>query len=301
MERMEEKMPQTYEPPENPYIIDVDNGAEIARLIEQDRLFTHTMGGVLPEQPAGTLPVGACVLDLACGPGMWACDLAFHQRERGIWVCGVDLSEHMVQYAHATAQVQNLSEHTEFCQADLRQRLPFANGTFDLVNGRFLVGVLDKTAWPPLLVECRRVLKPGGVLRLTECETGLSSSAALQQMAGLLTHALWKQGRTFSLDGQTIGMAHRLGKLLLDAGLQEMQQRGLLTGGAPLQPTSTATTVRVRDGKTLITDGPFAETKEQLAGFYILNCKDLDEAIEMASKVPDALSGSIEIRPVIEF
>ncbi len=81
----------------------------------------------------------------------------------------------------------------------------------------------------------------------------------------------------------------------------ETQQRGLLTGGAALQPTSTATTIRVRNGKTLITDGPFAETKEQLAGFYVLNCKDLDEAIEMAARVPDALSGSVEIRPVLEL
>ena len=81
----------------------------------------------------------------------------------------------------------------------------------------------------------------------------------------------------------------------------EALKRGLLTGGAPLQPTNTATTVRVRNGKTLITDGPFAETKEQLAGIYILNCKDLDEAIEMAVKIPDALIGSIEIRPVMEL
>jgi len=81
----------------------------------------------------------------------------------------------------------------------------------------------------------------------------------------------------------------------------EVQKRGLLTGGAPLQPTSTATTVRVRNGKTLITDGPFAETKEQLAGLYVLNCKDLDEAIEMAVKIPDALIGSVEIRQVMEL
>jgi hypothetical protein len=85
------------------------------------------------------------------------------------------------------------------------------------------------------------------------------------------------------------------------AFLQEVQQRGLLAGGAALQTTSSATTVRVRDGKTMITDGPFAETKEQLAGFYILDCKDLDEAIAMAAKVPDAVAGSIEIRPVVEF
>ncbi len=82
---------------------------------------------------------------------------------------------------------------------------------------------------------------------------------------------------------------------------RDPQQRGLPDGGAPLQPTGAATTVRVRGGKTMITDGPFAETKEQLAGFYILNCKDLDEAIELASKVPDALTGSIEIHPVIDF
>jgi hypothetical protein len=82
---------------------------------------------------------------------------------------------------------------------------------------------------------------------------------------------------------------------------QEALARGILTGGAPLQPTSTATTVRIRDGKTLITDGPFAETKEQLAGTYVLNCKDLDEAIEMATRIPDVLSGSIEIRPVMEL
>jgi hypothetical protein len=80
---------------------------------------------------------------------------------------------------------------------------------------------------------------------------------------------------------------------------QEALQRGILFGGAPLQPTSTARTVQVRKGKTLVTDGPFAETKEQLAGTYILECKDMDEAIELAAKIPDASYGSVEIRPVL--
>lgn len=80
----------------------------------------------------------------------------------------------------------------------------------------------------------------------------------------------------------------------------EAQQSATLEGGAPLQPTSTATTVRIRDGKTLITDGPFAETKEQLAGFYLLNCRDLDEALALAARIPDAAYGSVEIRPVME-
>ena len=81
----------------------------------------------------------------------------------------------------------------------------------------------------------------------------------------------------------------------------EALARGILVGGAPLQPTRTATTVRVRKGKILITDGPFAETKEQLAGTYILNCRDLEEAIELAAKIPDVSTGSIEIRPIMEF
>jgi len=85
------------------------------------------------------------------------------------------------------------------------------------------------------------------------------------------------------------------------AFVHEAQQRGLLTGGVPLKSAITATTVRVRDGKTLITDGPFAETKEQLAGFYVLNCENLDEAIALATKIPDVSHGSIEIRPVLEL
>ncbi len=76
---------------------------------------------------------------------------------------------------------------------------------------------------------------------------------------------------------------------------------GALLGGNALMPTNTATTVRVRNGKTLTTDGPFAETKEQLGGYYLMNCKDLDEAMALAAKIPAASDGSIEIRPVMEF
>ena len=82
---------------------------------------------------------------------------------------------------------------------------------------------------------------------------------------------------------------------------KEAEQRGVIRGGEALMPTSTATTVRVRNGKTLTTDGPFAETKEQLGGFYILDCKDLDEAIEFAAKISGAAYGSVEIRPVMAF
>jgi hypothetical protein len=74
-----------------------------------------------------------------------------------------------------------------------------------------------------------------------------------------------------------------------------------IRGGKALQPTATATTVRVRDGKRLTTDGPFAETKEQLGGFYLVEAKDLDEAIAMAARIPGARTGSVEVRPVVKF
>jgi hypothetical protein len=79
---------------------------------------------------------------------------------------------------------------------------------------------------------------------------------------------------------------------------RDMAEAGVLSSGTGLQPTATATSVRVREGKTLITDGPFAETHEQLGGVLIFDCKDLDEAIIWASKVPDAQIGCIELRPL---
>jgi hypothetical protein len=82
---------------------------------------------------------------------------------------------------------------------------------------------------------------------------------------------------------------------------QEMQEKGVLVAGEGLYPTQTATTIRVRDDERSVTDGPFAETKEQLGGFYVLDCKDLDEAIDWAAKIPGSQSGSIEIRPVMVF
>jgi hypothetical protein len=81
---------------------------------------------------------------------------------------------------------------------------------------------------------------------------------------------------------------------------QEVRDAGKLVGANELQPVATATTVRVRNGETLTTDGPFAETKEQLGGYYLLDCADIDEAIAYAAKIPSAERGSIEVRPIVE-
>ena len=81
----------------------------------------------------------------------------------------------------------------------------------------------------------------------------------------------------------------------------DLHARGQYRAAAPLHPTSTATSVRVRDGRRLVTDGPFAETREQLGGYYLVEAKDLDEALGIAVRIPGARRGTVEIRPVVEL
>ena len=81
----------------------------------------------------------------------------------------------------------------------------------------------------------------------------------------------------------------------------DIKRKGHYLGGEGLQPVSTATTIRVRNGKMSATDGPFAETKEQLGGFYFIEAKDLNEAMQIASRIPGARTGSIEVRPIMDF
>jgi hypothetical protein len=82
---------------------------------------------------------------------------------------------------------------------------------------------------------------------------------------------------------------------------ESIRDSGNMVAGDALQPTSTATTVRIRNGETLVTDGPFAETKEQLGGYYLIEAKDADEALKIAARIPSARYGSIEVRPVMVF
>ena len=82
---------------------------------------------------------------------------------------------------------------------------------------------------------------------------------------------------------------------------QQLEASGCYLGASPLQPVSTATTVRVRNGKSLITDGPFAELREQLGGYFLIDAKHLDEAIGIASRIPAARKGTVEIRPIVEL
>ena len=93
------------------------------------------------------------------------------------------------------------------------------------------------------------------------------------------------------------------GKMFAEYGAftTDIKASGHFKAGEALKPVATATTVRVRDGKRLTTDGPFAETREQLGGFYMIEAKDLDEALAIAERIPSARIGSIEVRPILEY
>lgn len=83
--------------------------------------------------------------------------------------------------------------------------------------------------------------------------------------------------------------------------VDDIRSKGQFLGASPLYPTSTATSVRVRDGRTLVTDGPFAETREQLGGYYLIDAANLDEALSIAERIPAARRGTIEVRPIVEL
>jgi hypothetical protein len=104
------------------------------------------------------------------------------------------------------------------------------------------------------------------------------------------------------LDENAMNEAERADCYVRSAQLaQEIHSKGQFLDASPLHPTSTATSVRVRDGKKIVTDGPFAETREQLGGYYLIEGKNLDEAIRIAERIPGAKWGTVEIRPVMEI
>ena len=197
------------------YFIDVENVAETARLMYQDRLITEQMGGVLHEHSREKINTMKSVLDLACGPGGWVIDLAFASPTAQI--VGVDSSASNISYAQSQARAHGL-DNARFQVMDILKPLDFPDNSFDLVNARLLFSFMPKHAWVPLLKECQRILRPGGIMRMTEMSDGSTNSLALSQLNAKVAKALFLTGQSFSPDGQTIGIAAMLGRFLLDAG-----------------------------------------------------------------------------------
>src|SRR2546426_3817808 len=166
----------TYDPSEsgNFYILG-DTNAEMVQLIDLDRYFNKSMGGLLPEQPEEVISRLHDVLDVACGPGGWVLELA--QAYPHMQVSGFDISQGMIDYATVQAHASGL-DNTHFRVANALEPLDFPDNSFDLVNARHLEGVIPVTAWPEMLKEMFRVTRQGGIIRLTDCEWGVSNSFA---------------------------------------------------------------------------------------------------------------------------
>jgi ubiquinone/menaquinone biosynthesis C-methylase UbiE len=201
-------------PDHNPYFIATEeNAAEVARLVYQKQLTIQAQGELLPDRidPRGIHDV----LDLACGPGTWALEMATAYPH--LHLVGVDLSPTMLRCATLYAQVDALT-NVRFVQMDIVCGLAFPDASFDLINADYLQSFLRPTDWLPLLAECRRVLRPGGVLKLGELEGGISTGRATDALYTIWARAMKAAGRTFSCDGQHLGITAMLRPLLLDAG-----------------------------------------------------------------------------------
>lgn len=204
---------------ENTYFIDAENAAEMARLITQNRLITKSMGGLFPERTDVSNMHN--ILDIASGPGGWVLDVACAYPKTQI--VGIDTSKLMIQYAHTQAQQQKLN-NANFREMDALKPLDFPDSSFDLVNGRLLIAFLPAAAWPKLLQECLRITRPGGVIRLTECEVPITNSLSASRLWTMLAQAFKQAGQSFSPDGRDIGLTPMLGRLLHDAGYVHAQK-----------------------------------------------------------------------------
>ena len=210
------------EPParDDSYVVDPESPTEMARLLKQHRFITNSMGELYPREI--DLSQMHDALDLCCGPGGWLLDMAYAFPK--VRFVGVDISRTMIDYAHAEARVQWL-DNADFGVMDIMKPLDFPDNSFDLVNARFLFGVLPKAQWPSFLKECLRVVRPGGIIQLTEPEWTVSNSLAFEQMSAMFTQALKAVGHSFSVDGRHVGLTVMMARLLRDAGCVRVQKK----------------------------------------------------------------------------
>jgi ubiquinone/menaquinone biosynthesis C-methylase UbiE len=139
-------------------------------------------------------------------------------------VVGIDISRRMIEYASTMARVRRLSNLT-FRVMDVLRPLDFPDHSFDLVNARLIFGFTPHAAWPALVQEGMRITRPGGIIRLTEGESDMTTSLATQRLTGMVTRALQLAGRSFSPDGRHFGIIPMLGRFLREAGCRSIQRR----------------------------------------------------------------------------
>jgi ubiquinone/menaquinone biosynthesis C-methylase UbiE len=203
------------------FVADTESGETMLWLLNADKIINNGMGGTLAERP--DLSGISAILDLGCGPGGWVLEVAREHSE--IEVTGIDISEAMIRFAKAQAVSRGYG-NASFQVMNVKGPLGFAEASFDLVNERTLYGVMGPGEWPQLLAECKRILRPGGIIRLTELEMPVTTSPALNALWDISTRAFYETGRTFSVDGRHVGINPVLKRLLRDAGFQDVNYQG---------------------------------------------------------------------------
>jgi ubiquinone/menaquinone biosynthesis C-methylase UbiE len=204
----------------NNYFIDPETTAEMARLLRQDRLMTRAMGGLFPERE--NLDGIHDILDIACGPGGWPLEVAYAYPQTR--VVGIDISHLMIAYASELAQSSDLYNVT-FQQMDATRPLLFPDASFDLVNARLIYGFLTRDKWPVLLAECLRILRPGGILRITQDGMPLTNSPAFERLLAWGSQALLRAGLGFSPTGRGSGVITVLPSLLRQTGFTSLRSK----------------------------------------------------------------------------
>lgn len=209
-------------PATNSYFTDPESASEMARLTKQAHLLTEVMGGPLSEH--SDLTDVHNILDLACGPGAWALEVAATHRDKQ--VTGVDVSQLMIDYANFQAS-QHAINNAHFRVMDILHPLEFPDQAFDLINVRLIASFMFRSCdkWPRLISECMRILRPGGILQLTDCEWFISNGPTTERLFGLCTRAIHLAGNTFSPDGRLLAVTPMLGRLLRNANCQNIQHR----------------------------------------------------------------------------
>lgn len=204
-------------------IIDPEQPAETARLMLQNSLLAHAIGGSFPGQTLPSTDVKR-ILDLASGPGGWVLDVAFTHPQAQ--VIGIDSNFTNIHYARAQARTRK-RKNAYFQIMDILEPLSFPDNYFDLVNARFLNTFLPSYTWPALLQECLRVVRPQGIIRLTECGYGISSSQACEKLSEYYIRALQTAGLRCTPVGRPLIMGSTLilEDLLYESGCQQIQQQ----------------------------------------------------------------------------
>ena len=204
------------------YLLDPENAAEMARLEIQGQLLTRGMGGPMPELGNG-LPEGSVrVLDLGCGPGEWVRQVARDHPQ--VDVIGVDISQIMVAYAQSKAQQTGVS-NARFLPGNILDPLDFPEGTFDLVNARFLVSVLHTDRWPGFVRECMRLTRSGGWIRLTEFDDpGHTNKPACERFARWSVEVCRRGGYGLATTADSPLITPVVAQMLREAGCDEVVQ-----------------------------------------------------------------------------